>query len=152
MTQSELFPDNSPAPRKTRVLICKRCGHDKQSHAFAGEEDDGLPRPTSFPWTLQAWERADKKMDWVKPWPFPSYYKVLRCYERLDDGELCDCPRYQARPSKSNSVPKNTACAVCRHAKRDHHRAGCDGCVCRKFVNPFASSRESQGQMFPEEP
>jgi hypothetical protein len=122
MTQGELFPDNFPI-RKFRVLICKRCGHLKDSHSVPGEEDWGPLRP----------------LGWKLPWPLPSYYKTLRCYERLDDGEICDCLRYLARALKSNPVTKGTACAACHHAKRDHHRGGCAICNCKKFVNPWGS-------------
>jgi hypothetical protein len=157
MNQQELFPVTvDDEPRQVRTgPTCKRkyltggehkvCGHLRSQHHKKGDPveipgDDG-PRLRNF-----------------------TYHKTS-CAE-------CGCPEFQARefrnpflekadgPRRVNSM---TMCAVCRHAKRDHHRTGCNGmyafwdetepCKCKKFVNPFvAKTQEAQAEMFPTTP
>lgn len=155
MMQSELFPvtTNSPRPAAKRGdPICKRkflcceewvvCGHPRSQHLKVGDCLEIYAQDGSVLRRLEI-----KKSECVA--------------QDQPHTPMCGCPEFQAREFQNpflettvRRVKPSTMCGVCRHAKRDHHRAGCAACGCKKFVNPFAiKSREmQQTEMFREEP
>jgi len=157
--QQELFtsaPAASAPPRqkRTSTATCKRkylccgewllCGHAKDEH---------YPVDHQF----------------VIPNQFGEPLRTIVC--RKSCCSLCGCGAFQAREFRNPFLPGNaeirkpvsmTMCVnpECRHAKRDHHRAGCSGfverdgqntaCGCKKFINPFAQKPvETQPGLFP---